>query len=179
MIGTKQKERSKAPVGTVQVQNMATLTAKLKESQLDQTRVSGHLKAFDALDFDVFSNQKWKKLNDSHSKDVRVIWPDGHETVGLDKHSKDLAAMFVAMPDLKIRSHPVSFGSGDWTCAIGVMEGTFTDPMPAGAGKTIKPTGRKLNLRMATIAHWKDDLIFEEYFFWDNEAFQKQLGLIK
>jgi hypothetical protein len=59
------------------------------------------------------------------------------------------------------------------------MEGTFAGPKPSGAGKTIKPPVRKINLRMATIAHWRDDRIYEEYLFWDNEAFKKQLGLIK
>lgn len=159
--------------------NMATLAARVKACDEDEARVAAHLKSFDALDFEVFSNQRWKRLNESHSDDVRVIWPDGHETKGLDNHTGDLAAMFVAMPDLKIRSHPVSFGSGDWTVAIGVMEGTFTNPMPAGEGKTVKPNNKKLNLRMATVAHWKDDHIYEEYLFWDNDAFKKQLGLSK
>jgi predicted ester cyclase len=179
VLRTNEQKRTKAPTGAAPIMSVATLTAKLRECEVDQTRVTEHMKKFDALDFDIFSNQKWKRLNESHSDNVRVIWPDGHETQGIKKHSEDLAAMFVAMPDLKIRSHPVSFGSGDWTCAIGVMEGTFTSPMPTGAGKTIKPNGRKVNLRMATIAHWKDARIYEEYLFWDNDAFQKQLGLSK
>ena len=110
---------------------------------------------------------------------LKVIWPDGHETQGLKEHAVDMAAMFKTIPDLKIRSHPVAFGSGDWTAAIGVMEGTITGTKPSGAGKTIKPSIRKINLRMATIAHWKDGRIYEEYLFWDNEAFKKQLGLSK
>ena len=179
MLTNKKKDRLKAPAGPAPQWNMATLAAKVRECEDGEARVKAHLKSFDALDFDVFSNQKWKRLGESHSKDVRVIWPDGHETTGVDKHSEDLAAMFVAMPDLAIRAHPVSFGSGDWTAAIGVMEGTFTNPMPAGEGKTIKPNKRKLNLRMATIAHWKDNRIDEEYLFWDNAAYKQQLGLGK
>jgi len=180
MITPKQKERTKAPSAPAPILNMASLTARLRECEVDQNRVTEHLKKFDALDFDVFSNQKWNRLADSHSDDVRVIWPDGHETTGIEPHKKDLAAMFTALPDLKIRSHPVSFGSGDWTAAIGVMEGTFSKPMPSGTGKTtIKPTNKKVNLRMATLAHWRDERIYEEYLFWDNEAFKKQLGLSK
>lgn len=179
MLKTKRNEKMRAPVQAAPVLNVATLTAKLRDCEIDQARVSGHLKKFDALDFDVFSNQKWSRLNETHSDDIRVIWPDGHETQGLKKHTENLAAMFVAMPDLKIRSHPVAFGSGDWTAAIGVMEGTFTNPMPTDGGKMIKPNNRKLNLRMATIAHWHEGRISEEYLFWDNEAFKRQLGLGK
>jgi hypothetical protein len=37
--------------------------------------------------------------------------------------------------------HPIDFGSGDFTCVTGIMKGTFTKPMPVGAGKFIEPTG--------------------------------------
>ena len=37
---------------------------------------------------------------------------------------------------------PVKFGSGDWTCVTGTMQGTFTAPMPAADGKTLAPTGK-------------------------------------
>jgi len=40
--------------------------------------VEKHLKVFDVLDFDVFSNQKWNRLAESHAKDIVVTWPDGH-----------------------------------------------------------------------------------------------------
>jgi hypothetical protein len=30
---------------------------------------------------------------------------------------------------------------------------------------------------MATIGHWKNGLMDEEYLFWDNQAFMKQAGL--
>ena len=49
----------------------------------------------------------------------------------------------------------VKFGSGDWTCVLGEMEGTFSKPMPIGNGKSIPPTNKKFKLAMATIGHWK------------------------
>src|SRR6476469_9435068 len=52
--------------------------------------IASHLKTFDELDFDVFSNQKWDRLKESHAKDIKVFWPDGHVAVGLDKHIEDL-----------------------------------------------------------------------------------------
>src|SRR5216117_3385419 len=57
--------------------------------------VEKNLKVFDTLDFDVFSNQKWDRLHESHAKDIVVTWPDGHETKGIDKHIEDLKALFV------------------------------------------------------------------------------------
>ena len=64
--------------------------------------VEKHLKVFDTLDFDVFSNQKWDRLHESHAKDIVVTWPDGRETKGIDKHIDDLKAMFAYAPDIQI-----------------------------------------------------------------------------
>src|SRR6266853_4269617 len=83
--------------------------------------VEKNLKVFDTLDFDVFSNQKWDRLGESHAKDIVVTWPDGHETKGIEKHIEDLKAMFVYAPDITIKEHPIRFGSGSWTAVTGVM----------------------------------------------------------
>src|SRR3990172_3218827 len=82
--------------------------------------VERNLKTFDVLDFDVFSNQKWDRLQESHAKDIVVTWPDGHETKGIEKHIDDLKALFVFAPDITIKVHPIRFGSGTWTAATGV-----------------------------------------------------------
>lgn len=139
--------------------------------------VAGHIARFDELDFDVFTNQKWDRLHESHAKDIIVHWPDGHETRGIERHIEDLKALFVYAPDTRIQVHPVKFGSGDWTGVVGVMEGTFTKPMPIGDGKTLAPTGKPFKLWMATVGHWKDGVMDEEYLFWDNQTYMKQIGL--
>ena len=139
--------------------------------------VSEHIATFDDLDFNVFTNQKWDELPRSHAKDIAVHWPDGHVTKGIEKHIQDLSALFVYAPDTRILVHPVKFGSGDWTCVLGVMEGTFTKPMPIGDGKTIPPTSKAFKLPMCTVGHWKDGVMDEEYLFWDNQTYMKQIGL--
>ena len=138
-----------------------------------------HLKTFDTLDFDVFSNKKWDRLKESHSKDIAVHWPDGHVTHGLDRHIADLKAMFVYAPDTRIKQHPVRIvsGSGEWTSVIGVMQGTFTKPMPGPGGKMIPPTGKAFTLPMDTVGHWKNGVMDEEYLFWDNATYMTQLGV--
>ncbi len=145
----------------------------------DADSVEDHLRKFDELDFDVFSNKKWDRLSESHSDDIVVTWPDGHETKGIEKHIKDLKAMFVYAPDTKIKVHPIRFGSGEWTCVTGVMTGTFSRLMPVGDTKTISPTWKKFKLNMVTIGHWKDGKMDHEWLFWDNATYMKQLGIGK
>ena len=70
--------------------------------QKQEPGVEKRLKVFDVLDFDVFSNQKWDRLGESHAKDIVVTWPDGHETHGIAPHIEDLKAMFVYAPDIQI-----------------------------------------------------------------------------
>src|SRR2546428_13655538 len=82
-----------------------------------------HIATFDELDFDVFTHQKWDRLKESHSQDVVVHWPDGHQTQGIEKHIEDLKAMFTYAPDTRIQVHPVTITSGERTSVIRVMEG--------------------------------------------------------
>jgi predicted ester cyclase len=140
--------------------------------------IAQNLMKFDTLDFDVFSNQKWDRLKESHAQDITVSWPDGHDTHGLAKHIEDLKAMFVAIPDLRITEHPIRIANGRWTAVTGRMVGTFSKPMPMGNGKFVQPTGKKLDMTMATIGHWTDAGVMDhEWLFWDNQTYMKQLGL--
>jgi len=139
--------------------------------------VEKRLQVFDTLDFDVFSNQKWDRLHESHAQDIVVTWPDGHEARGIDQHITDLKAMFEFAPDITIKTHPIRFGSGTWTTVTGVMTGTFTKPMPVPGGQAIAPTGKRFAIGMATIGHWHNGTMDHEWLFWDNQDFMNQLGL--
>ena len=153
------------------VQNMAAGKATLDRN----------LTTFDTLDYEVFSNQEWTRMHESHSQDVVVDWPDGHHTNGLDKHIEDLKALFVYAPDTRVKQHPIRFGdaNGEWTCVTGVFEGTFTKPMPIGGGKFIQPTGKAFKMPMCTVGHWKNGVMIEEWLFWDNKTYMDQIGLGK
>ena len=140
--------------------------------------VPERLTRFDSLDFQFYSNQKWDSLVISHDKNIKVHYPDGALTTGLfPDHINMLKPMFVFAPDTKITSHPFKFGTGEWTSVICEMEGTFSRPMPIGNGKSIPPTGKKFKLLMNTVGHWKDGKMIEEYLFWDNQSFMKQIGV--
>jgi SnoaL-like polyketide cyclase len=149
----------------------------LKKFTDEKARIDKDLKTFDELDFVVFSNQEWTRFHESHSLDIKVYWPDGHYTLGLKRHIEDLKAMFVYSPDTSIKVHPVRIGSGEYTAVIGVMTGTFTKPMPLGNGKFIQPTGKKFSINMCTVGHWKNGVMIEEWLFWDNATYMKQLGI--
>lgn len=137
-----------------------------------------HLETFDTLDFDVFTHADWARLGESHAENIRVHWPDGHYTDGIDKHIEDLAALFVWAPDTRIEEHPIRIAMNELTAVTGVMRGTFTQPMPDGAGGFIPPTGKAYAINMATVGIWNaQGVMDEEFLFWDNLTFYQQIGL--
>jgi hypothetical protein len=158
-----------------------SMTNLLKKIAGDGDSLEQHLIKFDTLDYVVFTQQQWVRFHESHANNIIVNWPDGHHTDGLDRHIKDMMAMFVYAPDTRIKVHPIRFGNstGEWTCVTGVMEGTFTKPMPLGNGKFIQPTGKAFKIPMCTVGHWKGGLMIEESLFWDNQTYMSQMGLGK
>jgi uncharacterized protein YcfL len=160
-------------------QDVQAMKVQLKSFIAERAATDSSLVKFDTLDFTVFSNQEWTRLHESHAKDVKVYWPDGHMTEGIERHIQDLSALFVYAPDTRIKEHPIRFGSGKYTAVTGVFEGTFTKPMPIGNGKFIQPTGKAFKMPMATIGIWENGVMVEEHLFWDNMTYMKQIGLAK
>lgn len=157
-----------------------SLMNQIKTLTANDANIASNLSKFDTLDYTVFSNQQWDRLKESHAKDIKVYWPDGHITTGIEKHIEDLKMMFVYAPDTRIKEHPLRFGSGNMTAVSGVFEGTFTKPMPIGDGKFIQPTGKAFKMPMATIGIWgPDGTMIEEHLFWDNQTYMNQIGLGK
>jgi hypothetical protein len=137
-----------------------------------------HLRTFDELDFDVFTHAEWDRLGESHAPSIRVHWPDGHFTDGLDKHVADLAELFSWAPDTRILQHPLRVAKNDLTAVTGVMRGTFTRPMADGKGGFIAPTGKAYAINMVTVGIWNGSGVMdEEFLFWDNLSFYQQIGL--
>ena len=171
--------QAKVKNSSVSQSEITALRKQVKEMTAGNELIASYLVKFDTLDYTVFSNQEWVRLHESHSKDIIVHWPDGHFTTGIQKHIEDLSAMFVYAPNTAIKQHPIRFGSGNFTCVVGVMTGTFTKPMPIGGGKFIEPTGKSFTLPMCTVGIWKDGVMTEEYLFWDNQTYMNLLGLGK
>lgn len=157
-----------------------SLRNQVKQLTANDATLATNLANFDTLDFTVFTNQEWTRLHETHAKDIKVYWPDGHVTEGIEKHIEDLKMLFVYAPDTRVSQHPIRFGSGNMTAVTGVFEGTFTKPMPIGNGKFIPPTGKAFKMPMCTIGIWKPDgTMSEEHLFWDNQTYLNQIGLGK
>jgi SnoaL-like polyketide cyclase len=176
-LGALQSCQSSTSASAGSNENIDSLKKIAMELVASNDTISNHLKTFDELDFDVFSNQKWDRFKESHAQNIKVYWPDGHVTEGLTVHIEDMKNLFVHAPDTKIKEHPIKFGSGNYTLVTGVFEGTFTKPMPIGNGKFIQPTGKAFKLPMATVGIWENGVMIEEHLFWDNQTYAKQIGL--
>ncbi len=154
-----------------------SLEAKITQYETEAKTVQANIERFDHLDFVSFNDQDWDVFSKLHHPDVLVGYSDGRETIGMDAHRPDVEFSFEYAPDIKITSHPITFGQGEWTAGTGVVEGTFTEPMHLPDGTVIEPTGNSFKYTMVTIAKWQDGVITEEYLFWDNAEVARQLGI--
>jgi len=69
------------------------------------------------------------------------------------------------------------FGEGGFTCFVTHFTGTFTAPLEMPDGTVIQPTGQPFDVIFSTTARWRDGKIVEEYLFYDNGTFLRQVGL--
>ena len=136
-----------------------------------------NLATFDDLDFNVYSGQKSDQFGRSPAERSIAHYPAGTTTTGLPAHIEGLKPQFVFAPDTRIKEHPVKLADGNFTAVQGIMEGTFTQPMDIGGGKVIQPTGKAFKLPMLTVGRWENGVMVEEWLYWDNQAFMKQVGL--
>lgn len=98
----------------------------------------------------------------------------------IDAQFEDMKSVLVYAPDSRMLEHPVKVARGDWTATIGILVGTFTNPMPIGSGKWLAPTGRLFKIRMATFGHWsREGVIDSEYILWDKQELMRQVALVK
>lgn len=149
--------------------------AEAVEAQQHTPEQTRNLATFDDLDYRVYSNQLWDELGLSHAANIVVHYPDGSTTTGLPDHIDKLRPQFTFAPDTHISEHPIRLADGDYTAVQGFIEGTFTEPMDAGDGQVLQPTGKAFRLAMVTVARWEDGLMAEEWLYWDNAAFMAQV----
>lgn len=155
-----------------------SLQKEVEAFKAEKALVAKNLELFDELDLKAFNNRDMKRIAEIHMPDVRVFNTNNTLTEGFDpKHKEELLWLFNSFSDFDIYEHPIGFGAGDWTAGVSKSRGTFDRPIKLPNGKVIQPTGKKFDVRIATIALWKDGRIVEEYLFWDNEDWMKQIGV--
>ena len=118
-----------------------------KKTLMAEDQVTANLKGMDDLDFIGWNNADWNGVfAHHHTDDVLVDWKGQAPTHGIEEHIDAMKAYVESAGGTppQITSHPIAFGSGEWTCVIGEFE---------GGG------------RMVTVAKWLDGAIAEEYIW--------------
>jgi hypothetical protein len=110
--------------------------------------VDSNLQGMDDPDFVGWNNANWTGVfAHHHTDDVLVDWEGQTTTHGIEElidAMKPYVEQNGGGTPPQITSHPIGFGSGEWTCVIGEFEN--------GA-------------RMVTVAKWHDGAIAEEYIW--------------
>jgi hypothetical protein len=109
--------------------------------------VTRNLEGMDELDFTGWNRADWHGVFARyHTGDVLVDVHGQPQTHGIEEHIAAKKAMVETSggSPAQITSHPIRFGSGEWTCVVGEFQ---------GGG------------RMVTVAKWRDGAIAEEYIW--------------
>jgi hypothetical protein len=109
--------------------------------------VTRNLQGMDELDFKGWNGADWQGVFARyHTDDVLVDWKGQTPTHGIKEHIDAMKAYVESAGGTppQITSHPIRFGSGDWTCVVGEFQ---------NGG------------RMVTVAKWRDGAIAEEYIW--------------
>jgi hypothetical protein len=109
--------------------------------------VTRNLRSMDDLDFNGWNEADWHGLfAQHHTEDVLVEVHGQSPTHGVEEHIDAMKGLVQASggTPARITSHPIKFGSGEWTCVVGEFEG---------------------GTRMVTVAKWRDGAIAEEYIW--------------
>ncbi len=172
-----------AGITTFAGDDVAALKARIVEleSQVaahaaERAQTEQHLKIFDELDLVAFNSRDMNRIGEIHADNVIVHNPDGTKTSPFLPHAEELQFLFDTF-EFKVAEHIVGFGYGQWTAGISISKGRWVKPITLPDGKVLQPTGKPVSLKIATIARWENGRIVEEYLFWDNADWNRQIGL--
>jgi hypothetical protein len=155
---------------------IAKLEAQVASHKAERAQTKRHLEIFDELDLVAFNGRDMDRIGEIHADNVIVHNPDGTKTSPFKPHSEELDFLFDTF-DFKVTDHIVGFGFGEWTAGISISEGRWVKQLHLKDGTVLKPTNKKVRLKIATIARWENGRIAEEYLFWDNADWNRQIGL--
>jgi predicted ester cyclase len=106
-----------------------------------------------------------------------VVWFEAPYPMDLDKKGliASLEEMFKGFPDIK-GEFPTVWGAGDYTVAIGTIQGTNTGDMPS---MKLKATGKPMKLTFIEFNHRPGGKVTKGWVFYDSMAMAGQLGLLE
>ncbi|MEW8192564.1 MAG: ester cyclase [Candidatus Thiodiazotropha sp.] len=155
---------------------VAELEEQVAAHAAERAQTARHLEIFDELDLVAFNSRDMKRIGEIHADNVVVHNPDGTQTSPFPPHAEELQFLFDTF-EFKVTDHIVGFGHGEWTAGISISEGRWVKPITLPDGTVLQPTGKTVSLKIATIARWENNRIAEEYLFWDNADWNRQIGL--
>jgi len=171
-------------VGCVSATDTAKLQTRIDELQAqvdthkaERAATAKHLEIFDELDLVAFNKRDMMRIKQIHADDVKVYNPDGTITKGMTPHHAEELQFLFDTFSFVVTEHIVGFGYDDWTAGISICEGKWVKPITMPDGTVLQPTGNKVRIKIATIARWENNRIAEEYLFWDNADWNRQIGL--
>jgi hypothetical protein len=109
--------------------------------------VADNLERMDELDFAGWNQADWAGVfTRYHTDDVLVEVHGQPPTHGLRDHLQAMKAVVERTGDapVQVTSHPIRFGSRDWTCVVGELQD---------------------GSRMVTVAKWRNGAIAEEHIW--------------
>ncbi|MFQ5907624.1 MAG: ester cyclase [Thermoplasmata archaeon] len=124
-----------------------------------------------------FNEQDWDAFNNRHAETVVAYSPLTPEpTKGVDPHRESVQGLFRAFPDMTMKQE-LSFGQGDWVCAVYSLTGTQDGPFQGPGGKEIPPTNKPVEMSFCTALKIENEKIVEERVYFDVLGMMAQLGL--
>jgi hypothetical protein len=147
---------------------------------IQNTSRTTHLLALMKKGDDAFNARDFAAMKAAHHPNMIAHVTGSADPIhGQPAHAAAMKEMIRIFPDVHVFNdpYPIQFGGGDWTTVITRTKGTFTGEMVLPEGKVIAPTGKAFDLNFATTAMWEDDLLIEEFVFWDSALQAQQLGI--
>jgi len=125
------------------------------------------LLAVDAHDLD--------RVRKCYAADAQIVAP-GAELHGADQIMAWYQVFVTAFPDIKHEAR-ATIQEGPACILQARVTGTHTGPLASPAGE-IPPTGKPFVLDYVNVARLDEGQIESEVYYWDNQSFLTQLGLL-
>lgn len=129
--------------------------------------------------FDGFNKRNWNLIRDIFDTNITVTLPNNMEISGSENIINIIKHISEWAPDSKMVEQRIRFGSGDWTCANIIGNGTFTHLMRTLDGTIIQPTGKKFIVSNCVLGFWENGKLVRVYLFTDSGYIMKQLDIGK
>lgn len=161
-------------LGILSLPNPSPLPAMLYPNVVDVSMSAQNAQVIQQF-FDAYNQANWGFLDTYFKSDFSSHGPFG--TLTRADTAADLNRLRSALPDLTASVEGL-VTEGNWTAAVYMLRGTFTNNFSAGNVVT-QPTGKPLELLIVTFYRFDEQgLVAEAFELYDSFSFMTQLGLL-